>query len=340
MRKVKVEDAVGMVLCHDITKIVPGEFKGPAFKKGHVVKQEDIEELLKLGKDHIYIWECGNDLLHENDAALRMAKAAIGEGVEYSQPSEGKVNITAARPGLLKIDVERLNEINMIDEISFATQHTNQVVEKGAVVAGTRAIPLVVKKEKIEAMESICAGGGPILKVKEIRKLKVALLTTGNEVYYGRIKDKFSPVVKKKVSRYGCEVVWHELAYDDADLIKEKIQAFISQGAQMVITTGGMSVDPDDVTPSGVKNTGAELVTYGAPVLPGAMFMLAYLGDVPILGLPACVMYYKATVFDLVLPRVLAGERINRKEIARMGHGGLCMSCPECRYPVCPFGKY
>ncbi len=340
MRKVKVEDAVGMVLCHDITKVVPGEFKGPAFKKGHIVKQEDVEELLKLGKDHIYIWECGNELLHENDAALRMAEAAIGEGVEYAQPSEGKVNITAAGPGLLKVNVEALNEINMIDEISFATQHTNRVVEQGDIVAGTRAIPLVVGKEKIEAMEKICAGRGPVVEVKEIRKLKVGLLTTGNEVYFGRIKDKFSPVVKKKMAQFGCEVVWHELAYDDADLIKEKIQGFIRQGAQIVITTGGMSVDPDDVTPSGVKGTGAELIAYGAPVLPGAMFLLAYLGDVPILGLPACVMYYKATVFDLVLPRVLAGERITRQEIARMGHGGLCMSCKECRYPVCPFGKY
>lgn len=340
MRKVKVEDAVGMILCHDITKIVPGEFKGPAFKKGHVVKQEDVEELLKLGKDHLYIWECGNDLLHENDAALRMAKASIGQGVEYSQPSEGKVTITAARPGLLKVNVENLCEVNLIDEVSFATIHTNQVVEKGDTVAGTRVIPLVVKKEKIEAMEEICINRGPIVEVKEIRKLKVALLTTGNEVYYGRIKDKFSPVVKKKMTRYGCEVLWHELLYDDAELIKEKIQEFIHKGAQMVITTGGMSVDPDDVTPSGVKKTGAELVTYGAPVLPGAMFLLAYLGDVPIMGLPACVMYYKATVFDLVLPRVLAGERITRKEIAKMGHGGLCMNCKECNYPVCPFGKY
>ncbi|MCL2337429.1 MAG: molybdopterin-binding protein [Firmicutes bacterium] len=340
MRKVKVEDAVGMVLCHDITKIVPDEFKGPAFKKGHVVKEEDIQELLKLGKDHLYIWECGEDLLHENDAALRMARAAIGEGVEYAQPSEGKVNITAARSGLLKIDVERLQQINLIDEVSFATQHTNQVVEKGAIVAGTRVIPLVVKKEKIEAMESICAAGAPLLEVKEIRRLKIGLLTTGNEVYYGRIKDKFSPVVEKKVARFGCEVAWHELAYDDADLIKEKIQGFIRQGAQMVITTGGMSVDPDDVTPSGVKLTGAELVSYGAPVLPGSMFMLAYLGEAPILGLPACVMFYKTTIFDLVLPRVLSGERISRAEIAAMGHGGLCLSCPECRYPVCPFGKY
>jgi len=339
MRKVKVEDAVGLILCHDVTKIVPGEFKGPAFKKGHLVKQEDIEELLKLGKDHLYIWECGNDLVHENDAALRMAKAAIGQGVEYSQPSEGKVTITSSRPGLFKVNVENLCEVNMIDEVSFATRHTNQVVKKGEILAGTRVIPLVIKKEKIEAMEELCLNRGPLLEVVEMRQLKVALITTGNEVYYGRIKDKFSPVVKEKLARYGCEVLWHELLYDDAALIKEKIQDFIHQGAQMVITTGGMSVDPDDVTPSGVKSTGAELVTYGSPVLPGAMFLLAYHGEVPIMGLPACVMYFKATVFDLVLPRVLAGEKLTRRDIAMLGHGGLCKSCKECRYPECPFGK-
>ena len=339
MRKIKVEEAVGMVLCHDITRVAPGESKGPAFQKGHIVKQEDIPELLKLGKDHLYIWECGNDLLHENDAALRMAKASIGQGIEYSQPSEGKVSLIAARPGLLKVNAKKLCAVNMIDEVSFATRHTNQVVEKGDIVAGTRVIPLTVKKEKIEAVEELCLDGGPLLEVKKMRQLKVGLITTGNEVYYGRIKDKFSPVVKKKMARYGCEVLWHELMYDDAEQIKEKIVDFINQGAQMVITTGGMSVDPDDVTPTGVKSTGAELVTYGSPVLPGAMFLLAYLGEVPIMGLPACVMYFKATVFDLVLPRVLAGEKITRKDIAMMGHGGLCMNCKECQYPNCPFGK-
>lgn len=340
MRKVRVEDAVGMVLCHDVTRIVPGEFKGPAFKKGHVVKEEDIPELLKLGKDNLYIWECGSDLLHENDAALSIARMAVGPGVEYSEPVEGKVTIKAARGGLLKIDVERLCRVNEIDEISFSTRHTNQVVEKGEVLAGTRVIPLVIKKERIEAVEEVCRQGGPLLEVKEMRPLQAGLITTGNEVYYGRIQDRFSPVVKLKLARYGCEVLWHEFLPDDAGRIKEKIRDFVDKGAQMIITTGGMSVDPDDVTPCGVKNTGAELVTYGSPVLPGAMFLLAYLDRVPIMGLPACVMYFKATVFDLVLPRVLAGEKITRKEIAMLGHGGFCLSCKECKYPLCPFGKF
>ncbi len=318
---------------------MPGEFKGPAFKKGHVVSEEDIPELLKLGKDHLYIWECGSDLLHENDAALRIAKVAIGQGVEYSEPTEGKVTIKAARSGLLKIDVDGLCQVNEIDQISFSTRHTNQMVERGEILAGTRVIPLVVKNDKIAAVEEICRERGPLLEVKEMRQFKVGLITTGNEVYYGRIQDKFGPVVKEKLSRYDCRVLWHVLLPDDADQIRDKILDLRDQGAQMIITTGGMSVDPDDVTPYGVKSTGAELVTYGSPVLPGAMFLLAYLGEIPIIGLPACVMYFKATVFDLVLPRVLAEERITRKEIAMMGHGGLCLGCKECRYPVCPFGK-
>ncbi|AGL03248.1 molybdopterin-binding protein [Desulfoscipio gibsoniae] len=339
MRKVKVEDAVGMVLCHDITRIVPGEFKGPAFKKGHVVKEEDIPELLKLGKDHLYIWECGSDLLHENDAALRIAKASMGQGVDYAEPVEGKVTIKAARDGLLKIDVEGLCQVNEIDQISFSTRHTNQVVAKGETLAGTRVIPLVIKNDQIEAVEEICRSRGPLLEVKEMQKFKVGLITTGNEVYYGRIQDKFGPVVKEKLSRFGCRVLWHVMLPDDAAQIKDQILNLRDQGAQMIITTGGMSVDPDDVTPNGVKSTGAELVTYGSPVLPGAMFLLAYLDDIPIMGLPACVMFFKATVFDLMLPRVLAGERITKRDIAMTGHGGLCMNCQECRYPMCPFGK-
>jgi molybdenum cofactor synthesis domain-containing protein len=339
MRKIKVEDAVGMVLCHDITRVAPGESKGPAFQKGHIVKQEDIPELLKLGKDHLYIWECGNDLVHENDAALRIARAAIGGGVAYSGPEEGKVTITAARTGLFKIDVERLCEINEIDEMSFSTRHTNQVVHKGEVLAGTRVVPLVIKKEKIEAVEKICLRQGPLLQVKEMRRLQAGLITTGNEVYHGRIQDKFSPVILEKMSACGCEVSRHEVLPDDEERIKQTILEFIGQGLQMIITTGGMSVDPDDVTPSGIKATGAELVSYGSPVLPGAMFLLAYLGEVPIIGLPACVMYFKATVFDLILPRILAGERITKKEIAMLGHGGLCLNCKECKYPHCPFGK-
>ncbi|MCL6611402.1 MAG: molybdopterin-binding protein [Peptococcaceae bacterium] len=339
MRKVRVEDAVGMVLCHDVTRIVPGEFKGPAFRKGHVVRPEDIPELLKLGKDHLYIWECGRDYLHENDAAMRIAAASAGDGVKLTEPVEGKVSYLSSRRGLLKVNVDGLTRVNEIEEVILSTRHTNQLVEKDGLLAGTRVIPLVIKKEKIELVERICRDTGPLLEVRELRPRRTGIVTTGNEVFHGRIEDRFGPVVKEKLSEYGCPVVDQVTLPDDAGLITGAIKDMAARGCQMVVIAGGMSVDPDDVTPAGVRATGARVVTYGAPVLPGAMFLLAYLDDIPLLGLPACVMYFRATVFDLVLPRILAGETVSRQEIARMGHGGLCLGCSRCSYPHCPFGK-
>ncbi|MFZ5649244.1 MAG: molybdopterin-binding protein [Bacillota bacterium] len=339
MRKVRVEEAVGMVLCHDITRIVPGRFKGPAFRKGHIVREEDIPALLDLGKEHLYIWECGEDYLHENEAALRIAGASAGEGIRLTEPVEGKVNFNAGRRGLLKINTEGLNRVNEIEEVILSTRHTNQVVEEGALLAGTRVIPLVIKKEKIESVEEICRCTGPILDVRELKQLNAGIITTGSEVYHGRVVDKFTPVIREKLSAFGCRVIDHVTLPDDAGRITGEVIRMAEKGAEMIITTGGMSVDPDDVTPAGVRAAGAEVVSYGAPVLPGAMFLLAYLKDIPVMGLPACVMYFRATVFDLVLPRVLAGERITRKELAGMGHGGLCLGCSQCRYPDCSFGK-
>ncbi|MDF9406839.1 MAG: Molybdopterin molybdenumtransferase [Pelotomaculum sp. PtaB.Bin013] len=339
MLKVKVEEAVGMVLCHDITRIAPGEFKGPAFKKGHIVTEEDIPELLKLGKEHIFIWECGEDFLHEDVAALRIARAGSGQGVSFTEPNEGKVNLIAAFRGLLKINVEGVCLINDIEEVVLSTRHTNHIVDKGDILAGTRVIPLVINKEKIELAEQVCKDYGPLLEVKEMRSLRVGLITTGNEVFHGRIEDKFSPVIKEKLSRYGCPVLFHSVLPDETGQITERIRDFIGNGAEMIIITGGMSVDPDDVTPGGVRASGAEIVTYGAPILPGAMFLLAYLDNIPVLGLPACVMYFKTTIFDLILPRILAGERVARKEITRMGYGGLCLRCQDCMFPFCSFGK-
>lgn len=339
MQKVKVEDAVGMVLCHDVTKIIPGEFKGAAFKKGHIVKEEDIPELLKLGKEQIYIWECGAESIHENEAAQRIAGASGGQGIIFTGPSEGKVKYIASIPGLLKVNVEGVCLINDIEEVALSTRHTNLIVEKGDLLASTKVIPLVIKKEKIERVEKVCKDIGPLVEVREIKSLRTGLITTGNEVFHGRIEDRFSPVVEKKLSRFGCPVPFHKVLPDKASLITESIMDFIEKGAEMVIITGGMSVDPDDVTPSGIRATGAEMITYGAPVFPGAMFILAYLDAIPILGLPACVMYSKATIFDLILPRILTGERVTRREITRMGHGGLCLDCPECSFPACSFGK-
>lgn len=337
MKSIKVEDAVGTVLCHDITQIIPGEFKGTAFKKGHIIVAEDISTLLSLGKDNIYVWENEKGTLHENEAAERLKNLTAGEGLVFSDIKEGKIDFISERDGLLKVDKEALVKLNSLEEIMLATMHNNTPVKKGQKVAGTRVIPLVIQEEKIKMAERLIKE--KIVKVLPIMGKKLGIVTTGNEVYQGRIKDCFGSVVIKKAKEYGCEVLGQTILPDDLNRITDAINDWISKGAEMVICTGGMSVDPDDVTPTAIKNTGSQLITYGSPVLPGAMFLLAYNGSIPILGLPGCVMYSKRTVFDLVFPRMLAGERLNKNDIAVYGHGGLCMDCIECRFPNCCFGK-
>lgn len=338
MRKIKTVDALGHVLCHDITKIVPGEFKGRAFKKGHVVREEDIPVLLSLGKDNLYVWEKTEGLVHENDGALLLKELTAGENLEFSEIKEGKIDFIASTNGLLKIDVETLFELNCVDDIMLSTLHNNFIVHKGLKVAGTRVIPLLIEEEKLEEAKKV-VGDKKIVSVVEFKPKKVGIVTTGNEVFHKRIVDKFGPVIKNKVEHFGCEVIGQTICPDDKEIIKDAIENFIEQGAELICCTGGMSVDPDDVTPTAIKETGASLVTYGSPILPGAMFLLAYHGEVPIMGIPGCAMYSKTTVFDVILPRVLVDERLTKKDIAAYGHGGLCMSCEVCTYPACNFAK-
>ncbi|AQM59782.1 molybdopterin-binding protein [Clostridium baratii] len=337
MKSVRVEDAIGMILCHDITKIVPGEFKGRAFKKGHIIKEEDIKELLSIGKEHIYVWEAKEGMLHENDAAIRLKDLVCGTGLEFGEIKEGKINFIAKKDGLLKIDKEELLKINMLGDIIVSTMHNNTPVKKGEIVGATRVIPLVIDEEKIIEAEKTVKKG--IINIEEIKSKKVFMITTGSEVYHGRIKDAFGPAVKKKLEYYGCELVNQTILPDDKDKIVAEIKRALKEGAEMIVCTGGMSVDPDDVTPTAIKECGADLVSYGAPVLPGAMFLLSYYGDIPILGLPGCVMYSKRTVFDLLLPRVLADEKLTMRDLALYGHGGLCLDCKVCTFPHCSFGK-
>ncbi len=339
MRSIPVQDALGMLLCHDITSIVPGEFKGRAFKKGHVIQAQDVSALLDMGKEHIFVMDLGPGDIHEDDAAIRIARAAAGPGIDLSETSEGRVNLLAGAAGLLKVNTHALFRINAIEEIVFATLHTHQTVAAKCPVAGTRIIPLVTRKEKIEAVESICRQDYPVVQIKPFRSLRVGVVTTGSEVFHGRITDKFGPVLRDKFAELGSTVMDQVLVSDDVAMTVGAIQSFIGRGAGLVAVTGGMSVDPDDQTPAAIRATGARVVSYGAPAFPGAMFMLAYLGDVPIIGLPGCVMYFRASIFDLIVPRILAGETIQREDIVALGHGGFCASCASCHYPQCGFGK-
>jgi hypothetical protein len=355
MKLMKTTEAVGQVLCHDITQIIPGVKKDAVFRKGHIITKEDIPVLLSVGKDTIYIWENDETMMHENEAAevlYRMSacgtnsnetdverhceaaeSGVFGGTASKMHPSpvkEGKIEVIADCDGLLKVDSGKLKKVNSFGEMMIATRHGNTTVKKGDKLAGTRIIPLVIKKDKLEAASHIC-DDGPILDIKPFVVRKAAIITTGNEVFHGRIQDAFTPVIEKKIAEFGAQMMFHEVFDDDDQKITDGCLRAIEAGAEIVFCTGGMSVDPDDKTPLAIKNTGARIVSYGSPVLPGAMFLLSYYdaGDrlVPICGLPGCAMYNKRTIFDIVLPRLMACDMILADELAGLGEGGLCLNC-------------
>lgn len=339
MKQIRIEDSVGCILSHDVTKIVPGEFKGRLFKKGHVIREEDIPKLLDIGKEHIYVWEPKKGQLHENDAAIRVKDLVLGQGCYISEEiKEGKIDFFANTQGIVKINKDLLLKLNLLGEIIVSTIHNNTPVKKGEKIGATRVIPLIIDEKKILEAEKIIKE--KIISVEEIKPKKAVLITTGNEVYKGRIKDAFLPVMKEKLEYYGSEIVKQIILPDNKEMITENILKAIEEDkVDMIICTGGMSVDPDDVTPSAINDCNGEIVTYGAPVLPGAMFLLAYYKNIPILGVPSCAMYSKRTIFDLVLPRILADEKLSFEDIARFGNGGMCLNCEICSFPHCSFGK-
>lgn len=341
MKLIRTEDAVGSVLCHDLTQIIKGVTKDAVFRKGHIVQPEDIPVLLSIGKEHLYVWEADESMLHENDAARILVDLCKSEGMSESAVKEGKIDLAAAVDGLFKVDSKRLQFVNSFGQMMIATRHGNTPVQKGDKLCGTRIIPLVIEKEKMQRVQELC-GAEPLLKLLPYKIKRAAVLATGSEVFHGRIKDTFTPVIEAKLAEFGVEVIHKEILDDAPEQITAAIKSAIEEkGAELVLCTGGMSVDPDDQTPLAIKNTGARIVSYGAPVLPGAMFLLAYYGEaqVPVLGLPGCVMYAKRTIFDLALPRVLARDLITAEELAALGEGGLCLNCDVCTYPACGFGK-
>ena len=340
MRLVKTEDAVGMVLCHDITQIIRGVTKDAVFRKGHIIQPEDIPVLLSVGKDNIYVWENDDTMLHEDEAAEILRDMCMNDGMSASKPKEGKIELTAERDGLFLVDRERLRAVNSFGRMMIATRPGGVAVKAGDKLCGTRIIPLVIEKEYMERARAV-AGDTPILRLAEIKPKRFGLVTTGNEVYYGRIEDTFTPVIVDKMAEFGCTMAAHEVSNDDHEKITGIINDMLAGGVDMVLCTGGMSVDPDDKTPLAIKNTGANIVSYGAPVLPGAMFLLAYTADGrPVCGLPGCVMYAKRTIFDIVLPYLLADEPVTADMLAGLGNGGLCLNCKVCHFPNCGFGRW
>lgn len=338
LQTVEVQNSVGKMICHDITKITRGEFKDAIFRKGHIVQPDDIPVLLKIGKENLYIMELDSDDIHEDIAGIRLGTAVAGNGIYWRGPKESKVSLYAEYDGLLKINVDALEAINDLPDVILSTLHNNSVVKKDDLLAGTKVIPLVVPEETVAVAENICREAGWVTEVVPFKSLKAGLVITGNEVYKQRIRDGFGPVIKEKMQVFGQDVLRIDYAPDDCEDISSKIKKMVDDGAGLVMVTGGMSVDPDDVTPKAISLTGAEVIRYGAPVMPGAMFMLAYLNNVPVMGVPACGMFFKTTIVDILLPRILVGERLTKRDITLLGHGGLCRGCETCRFPNCTFG--
>lgn len=343
MKLIKTEDAVGHVLCHDITQIIKGVTKDAVFRKGHIVTEEDIPVLLSVGKENLYVWEKEEGMLHENDAAEILRQICQGEHMYPSDVKEGKIELIADIDGVLKIEREKLRKVNSLGEIMIASRHGDFPVKKGDKLAGTRVIPLVISEEKMQQAKDVTAGG-VIFNILPYKKKKAGIVTTGSEVYYHRIKDTFTPVIEEKLAEYDIEIGGHEICNDDPQMIENAIRSLLADGCNMIVCTGGMSVDPDDRTPYAIRQVTGEIVSYGAPVLPGAMFLLAYYREegkevIPVLGLPGCVMYSKRTIFDLVLPRLTVGEILTAEDLNTLGEGGLCLNCPECTFPNCGFGK-
>lgn len=339
-KTIPVEQAVGTTLAHDMTQIIPGEFKGPAFKKGHRIEASDVCRLMRMGKNHLYILDLENGQVHEDEAVLELAAALSGPGVVFSgSPSEGKLELKAAYPGLFKVNADALTRFNLVDDVVCASIHNNTAVNTGQSLAATRAIPLVIQRGELDRALAVARENYPVFSVQMFNPLKVRLIITGDEVYKGLIKDRFREIVERKTSALGARLEEAVILPDDRDRIASQVRSFLEKDTDLIITTGGMSVDPDDVTRAGIEDAGFDEVLYSAAVLPGAMFLLGYRKEKTVIGLPACGLYHRTTVFDLVFPRIMAGERPGKKDLASLGHGGLCLNCPTCRFPACSFGK-
>jgi len=339
MIKLSIEKAIGKPLAHDITRIIPGKSKGPAFKKGHILNKKDLAVLRDMGKCNVYVFDPDRGYIHEDDAAKALAEAFQKKWFTLEGPSEGRFNIKAQISGLFKININLLTSINQTETIICSTIHQNTVCFEGMTVAATRIIPVAVKESEFWPIVEEIKNKGPFLRLLPFSRKHVGVVVTGEEVFSGRVKDYSFDIISPKVQSLGGTIVSHKMCPDKKGAISRAIRQMANNGCDVIITTGGLSVDADDVTLDGIVSSGAKLVSYGSPILPGAMFALAYIGDIPILGIPAALFYYKTTALDIFLPRAMSGDTITREEIVSLGHGGLCLNCPECRYPICPFGK-
>lgn len=338
MKKVKVQGAIGMTLCHDITAMVDG-FKGAAFKRGHVVTQEDIPRLLDIGKQHVFIWEENAGEIHEEDAARRLSQMTAVDGAHYGSISEGKIQLFADQDGMFRVDKALLAAVNRIGDITITTLPDHYPVKAGDRLASMRIVPLVTEERQIAEAEALCAGK-QLYDLRPFKPLKVGIIITGSEIYHGRIKDKFERVARAKLAHYPAEILGVHVCDDELDMIVGAGRALLAEGTELLIFSGGMSVDPDDLTPSAIREMGAEIISYGVPSQPGNMTLVAYLDQAALLGVPGAAISRPTTMFDVLLPQIFCGDPLTKDDLIRLGEGGLCQMCDNCHFPNCTFGRY
>ncbi len=339
---VKTEEAVGQKILHDMTQIIPGESKGAAFRRGQTITVGDICRLQKMGRNRLYTDQSSIDSgkwVHEDQAAEAFASAMTGDGARVGgTPREGKVNIVASQNGLLLVDSQRLRNFNLIPGVMAAARKNFTTIKKDKVIAGTRAIPLYLPKDIFNAAMAIL-DKKPLFRVQAFKPAKIGILITGTEVFKGLVKDKFEAILTGKVIKYGCSLVKTIIVPDDPGAIAQAVGQLIEAESDIIITTAGLSVDPEDLTLKGLLDAGATDLLHGAAVLPGAMTLIGNIGNVRLMGVPACALFHKTTSFDLLFPRVLADIKITRGDLAELSNGGLCLECQTCSFPKCPFGK-
>ncbi|NDV26004.1 FmdE family protein [Desulfovibrio sp. JC010] len=338
---VDVEDAVGKTALHDMTRIEPGVSKGPEFKAGQEITAGDVCRLQQMGRNRIYVQDesVAGGMVHENEAVQAFAERMAGEGVVFkTPPEEGKISFCAASKGLFTINRDILERFNMLPDVMCTSRQGDILVDEGKSVAGTRAIPLHISETVFRNALSVL-DEAPLFSVTPLRRGKVGILVTGTEVFQGLIEDKFIPIISGKVERLGCDVVASVIVPDDREAIANGVKELLEQRADLIVTTAGLSVDPDDATRAGLVDAGLQDALFGVPALPGTMLLTGKIGNVDVMGVPACALFYKTTSFDLLLPRILAGQTLDRKSLARIAEGGLCLNCRSCTFPKCPFGK-
>jgi len=339
MKRIPVEQAVGETLCHDMTAIRPDGFKGVVFKRGHIIQAEDIPVLHTMGKAHIFVWEPGRAEAHEDDAGLAAARALAGPGIVYTGPTEGRYSLMAEWDGLFTVNRAAFRALNQIPDYTAATLPGDSPVRTGDRLAGVRIVPLVTEKKHVTQVETLGRAQGPILTVRPFLPLKAGIIITGSEVYNGLIEDRFEPVLRTKLAPFGGQILGVVKCPDDVRAIEQAAGKFLAQDAELLIFTGGMSVDPDDLTPTAIRQTGAEVISQGVPIQPGNMLMLAYLEGTPLIGVPGAAMHYKTTSLDVILPKIFVGDKLGAGDLQAKGEGGLCQICETCTYPTCYFGK-